>query len=133
MAKIKYELHDGRIIEIDVPDSVAAVTVEIERQEQNAARRDRWRKETSIDVLAKKGYEPPDRGKTVIEMAEAEDDAERLQMAVRTLSAAQQDLLKKIYYEEQTLDEIARAEGVTYQAIQNRQNKILKKLKKILD
>ena len=52
--------------------------------------------------------------------------------AIRMLLPRQQDLVKKVHFEERTLASIAQDEGVTYQSIQDRLEKIYNKLRKIL-
>ena len=65
-------------------------------------------------------------------MEEAEI-ADMVKNAIKTLLPNQQDLVKKVFYKNMKLVDIAAHEGVTEAAIRSRLNKIYKKLKKILN
>lgn len=57
----------------------------------------------------------------------------KLRKAMRQLTPAQLDLIYSIFGEMRTCADIAREQGVTKQAVGNRKNKILKRLKKLME
>lgn len=63
---------------------------------------------------------------------EIDEKIDTLHQAIGKLLPRQQELVDKIYSRGMTITEIAKEEGVSYQAIQNRLNKILGQLKKSL-
>lgn len=67
------------------------------------------------------------------ELAIHRDESHRLHNALSLIPENQQKLVFNVYFNGQSLTEIAKQEGVSYQAIQNRMAKILKKLKTFLD
>lgn len=57
---------------------------------------------------------------------------EQLQKALKRLLPAQQELIFKVFFCEKSITEIAREEGVTPNAIENRLKRIYRKLKEIV-
>lgn len=55
----------------------------------------------------------------------------KLQKLIKKLTKQQRELLYALYGEQKTISEIARAEGVTHAAIQDRRRKIFSRLKKM--
>ena len=58
---------------------------------------------------------------------------EKLRSAITYLTDQQKDLVNALYHAKKTVSEIAREQGVTPGAIQDRRRKIFARLKKILD
>lgn len=58
---------------------------------------------------------------------------EKLHKALKTLTKEERELIEAIFYKEETLASISRKEKVTHQAIAQRRNRILEKLRKILE
>ena len=58
---------------------------------------------------------------------------EILQECIDQLTPAQQDLICELFDEQKTMAEIAREQGVTHAAISNRRQKVLARLKKMID
>lgn len=133
MTRISYRMADGKVVEIDVPDDVAEVTVDFEREERNAARRDRWRKEKSIEAMNEFGAEIADECADVEAAMEVKEKAADVMDAVSKLTAKQHELVRLVYFEEAQLSEIADREGVSVSAISQRLATIHKKLKKLLE
>ncbi len=65
-------------------------------------------------------------------LLEGKEKIDALYQAISKLLPRQQELVDKIYFRGMTITEIAKEEGVSYQAIQNRLTKILSQLKKSL-
>ena len=61
------------------------------------------------------------------------EDAEGIRRLMEKLTPAQTDLIFELYGLQKAITEIARAEKVTEAAIRNRRNKILQRLKKMLE
>lgn len=58
---------------------------------------------------------------------------EELHRALNTLSKEERELLEAIFYKEESLRSIGKKEKVTHQAISGRRDRILEKLRKILE
>lgn len=58
---------------------------------------------------------------------------EELHRALNTLTKEERELMEAIFYKEESLRSISRREKVTHQAISGRRDRILEKLKKILE
>ena len=58
---------------------------------------------------------------------------EELHRALNTLSKEERELMEAIFYKEESLRSISRREKVTHQAISGRRDRILEKLRKILE
>ena len=66
------------------------------------------------------------------EEEKANQEVLKLQKLIKKLTKQQRKLLSALYDEQKTISEIARAEGVTHAAIQDRRRKIFSRLKKML-
>ena len=53
--------------------------------------------------------------------------------AISKLNAEERDIIERLYFNDETLSSVARDKGVTYQTIQWRKDRILRKLKEILE
>ena len=58
---------------------------------------------------------------------------EELHKALNTLTQEERELMEAIFYKEESLRSISRREKVTHQAISGRRDRILEKLRKILE
>ena len=58
---------------------------------------------------------------------------EELHRALNTLTKEERELMEAIFYREESLRSISRKEKITHQAIRQRRDKILEKLRKILE
>ncbi|SFE35414.1 sigma factor-like helix-turn-helix DNA-binding protein [Peptostreptococcus sp. D1] len=58
---------------------------------------------------------------------------EALRDAISKLNDEERDIIDRLYFNDETLTGVARVKGVTYQSIQWRKDRILRKLKKILE
>ncbi len=127
--KIKYESVTGEIIEVEVPDDIAEVCIEIDRETQNSNHTE-TRRHKSIERLAEQGVQLS--GKTNIEIEVIESQLiENLRNALKELLPKQWELIFKVFFCGETIAEVAKKEGVTRQAIYERLNKIYRKLMEI--
>lgn len=66
-------------------------------------------------------------------IVEVKMQIEELHKALATLTKEERDLMEAIFYREESLRSISRKEKVSHQAIGQRRDKILEKLRKILE
>ena len=66
-------------------------------------------------------------------IVEVEMQIEEIHRALNTLTKEEQELMEAIFYKEESLRLIGRREKVTHQAIGGRRDRILEKLRKILE
>lgn len=129
--KIKYEFANGEVVEIEVLEDLGEVIVEIERLEYNCNQTER-RRHSSYDAITDGGFQLADPKADVVQAVEDLFTNEELYKAVETLLPQQKELIHKVYFQELTLVEIAKGEGVTEAAIRNRLKKIYRRLEKDL-
>lgn len=151
---------DKDTIILDVPDDECEIMVERDYQQRMAAaapkertavvRRDpqtiideecnkptfnshhrETRRHVALDALDPEGDHISDG--TDLERTICGDEREYLHQAIAQLTPDQQALIRKIYWEEIAQREIAKAEGVTDQALHNRMSRIYKRLKSLLE
>lgn len=137
--KIKYTFVTGEIIEIEVDDCLGAEIQAIDHQ-ANLKDRAENRRHHSIEQLGEQGIhfaDPKSNIAAVIELketiAELRSDLEKLRAAIHSLQPQQQELVKQIYFEGKSMAEIARTEGVTPKAIQDRMNKIKNRIRNLFE
>lgn len=133
MSKIKYTLSGGQAVEVEVNAEIAEMLADFEREDENAARKYRWRNEVSIDALKEKtGWEPTDNTVDIETDYIVKEEKETLLAAVARLTEKQQRLIQLYYYEEKTSTEIAAMQGVDPSAIRHQLKTVREKLKKLL-
>ena len=66
-------------------------------------------------------------------IVEAKMQIEELNKALATLTKKERELIEAIFYKEESLRSIGKKEKVSYQAIGKRRDKILEKLRKLLE
>ena len=66
-------------------------------------------------------------------IVEVEMQIEEIHRALNTLTKEEQELMEAIFYKQESLRSIGRREKVTHQAIGGRRDRILEKLRKILE
>lgn len=134
MENIKY--FDGKkTITIAVDNKTAQTFQDIQRNEWKQERASK-RHEHSLEAITESGMQFIDEDSDIEEQyIEKEDNEEReqmlkvLQKAVVTLKPDQQEIIKMAFTENRSHAEIGQALGVSKQAIQQRIETILKKLK----
>jgi len=127
--KIRYAFVTGEVTEIETNDTIGEVILDIERQTYNSNQRE-TRRHKSLNWLEELGLEFEDNT-DISEMAEKNQDIEALYQTIAKLLPQQKELLYKVFFEDKSVESIAREEGVSGQAISNRLSKIYKKFKKI--
>ena len=136
MATIKYTFDNGKCETYEVDEHIALAYEQIETETSREEERTRWRKRkklNSLEEMTDFGVQFKSNEPTPEELAIQRDESRRLHNAISLLPENQQKLVFNVYFNGQSLTEIAKQEGVSYQAIQNRMAKILKKLKTFLD
>lgn len=129
--KFRYEFANGEISEIEVEDSLGELLLDSDRQEYNNDHKE-TRRHVSLNGMDYEGelfFSPAD---TETEVLQREELA-RLMGAMEALSPAQRELILKVYFENQRIVDIARAEGVTKQSVHERLKRALNKLEKFLE
>ena len=130
MAHIKY--FDGtKYIEIEVMEEFAAEYAELEHKEKFTERKE-TRRHQSLDKSMEHGWDIADQSADVVLQAEAEEDKKRLHDAILKLPKEQRRLLEEVYFQDIPQTELAKQDGVTKTAVNNRLARILKKLKKYM-
>lgn len=129
--KIKYEFLTGETVEIEVPETIGKVLIGIDKEAKNSDRRE-TRRHNSIDALTELGVQLA-ATRELTDSIEAKETREALRQALDRLLPQQRELLRQIYFEDKSISEIARTEGVYESAIRNRLSKALKRIKKFLE
>ncbi len=126
--KVRYEFVTGEKTEFDVSEELGAEITVIEKSE-NRRERIETRRHHSLNHMDYEGAifaDNIDIGNDV----EKNLDHALLHNAMDHLLPHQKDLVFKVFYEGETIESIARKEGVSGQAISNRLAKALAKMKK---
>ena len=118
--KIRYEFVNGEVSEIEVDESLGELLVDFDRQQYNNDHKE-TRRHVSLDGMDYEG-----------ELFTSAEDTARLMEAMKALSTSQRELLLKVYFEDQRIVDIARAEGVTKQSVHERLKRAIHKLKNFL-
>ena len=129
--KIRYEFVNGEVTEIEVEDTMGEILLDLDRQAYNSDHRE-TRRHISLNGMEYEG-EIFRSGEDPLEEILRRETASRLAEAMERLSPEQRELLKKVYFENIRIVEIARAAGVTEAAIRGRLKKIYARLKKFLN
>ena len=74
-----------------------------------------------------------DESVDVEKIVETQMMIEAVRNAISKLNAEERDIIERLYFNDETLSSVARDKGVTYQTIQWRKYRILRKLKEILE
>ena len=74
-----------------------------------------------------------DESVDVAKIVETQLMIESLRYAISKLNDEERDIIERLYFNDKTLSSVARDKGVTYQTIQWRKYRILRKLKEILE
>ena len=124
--KIKYGFVNGTK-EIEVDESTGNIVKDLNRQEYNNNKKE-TRRHCSIEKSLEFGTIPDD---TDLERDFIfNEDLKKLNAELDKLTADQKDLVNRVFFNGQSLTAIAAEQGVSVQAVHNRLNKILEKLRK---
>ena len=74
-----------------------------------------------------------DESVDVEKIVETQMMIEAVRNAISRLNVEERDIIERLYFNDETLSSVARDKGVTYQTIQWRKDRILRKLKEILE
>jgi RNA polymerase sigma factor (sigma-70 family) len=127
--KIKYHFNT-ETIEIEVSEEWGEILAELDRQEYNINHKE-TRRHTSLDAMKYEGEIFASNTDIAAEYIRTQEN-ETLLKAIDSLLPQQKELVRRVYFNNESLASIAREEGVSKMAITNRMKKIHEKLKKIL-
>ena len=129
--KIKYAFQDGVVTEVEVSDEIGAVIIDMDRQEYNINHKE-TRRHCSLDAFNLDDALFPSDDDVEAEVT-AKDEYRRLYAAIALLEPQQQELVRKVFFENRKIVDIASEDGVSEAAIRNRLKKITQRLKNILN
>ncbi len=129
MTTIKCEIN-GKVTEIEVEESFASAYLEIEAESKREQWRQDWRNRKhncSLEAMEAQGvqFAAPDT------LEEDEEKAE-LRKAISQLTAEQQEIIRRVYFNGEKKSEVAKSLGIANSSFTERLQRILKKLKDIL-
>ena len=131
MQVIIYKFVDGTTNAVEVTEDIYLIHLELSQQEK----RNHWketRRHTSLYYLMENGIDFEDKRIDIFAEIVRKENAERVHRALLTLSDKRRDLVRKFYYEEMTMRQIASQESVSNTAISQRMKTIRKRLQKEL-
>ncbi len=131
MQVIIYKFVDGTTSTVEVTEDIYLIHLELLQQEK----RNHWketRRHTSLYYFTDMGIDFEDKRIDLFAEIVRKENAERVHKALLTLSDKRRDLVRKFYYEEMTMRQIASQESVSHTAISQRMKTIRKRLQKQL-
>ena len=131
MQIIIYKFVDGTTNEIEVTDELYLIHLQLVQMEK----RNHWRetrRHTSLNYLFENGIDFEDKSADTLAIIIRRENIERVHKALLTLSDKRRDLVRKVFYEEMTMRQIASQTGVSHTAISQRMKTIRKRLQKEL-
>ena len=131
MKTITYKFADGTTSKVEVSDEIYAICEEMEIEEKSSDRRE-TRRHVSMESLVEMNLEPTVTDEYFKDEVFKNMESERLQQAISQLLPSQIALLKRLFYEGESLTEIAKNDGIAVCSVSNRLARIYKKLKKFL-
>ena len=127
MQVIIYKFVDGTTNAVEVTEDIYLIHLELLQQEK----RNHWketRRHTSLYYFTDMGIDFEDKRIDLFAEIVRKENAERVHKALLTLSDKRRDLVRKFYYEEMTMRQIASQTGVSHAAISQRMKTIRKRL-----
>ncbi len=131
MKTITYKFADGTTSKVEVSDEIYAICEEMEIEEKSSDRRE-TRRHVSMESLVEMNLEPTVTDEYFKDEVFKNMESERLQQAISQLLPSQIALLKRVFYEGESVTEIAKNDGIAVCSVSNRLARIYKKLKKFL-
>ena len=125
--RVRYEFSNGEFSEIEVDDSLGELLVDFDRQEYNNDHKE-TRRHVSLDGMDYEGAlfaSPDDPAAEVLKR----EELARLLRAMEALSPDQRELVRRVYFENQKIVDIAREQGVSHAAIHDRLKRIYQRIK----
>lgn len=135
MATINYTFADGKIITFEVDEHTALAYEQIENETRREEERARWRarkKLNSLEEMTDLGVQFASGDLTPEQALIKNEDYRRLHNALSKLPNEQRELIIRVYFKNEKQADIAREQGVTRKAINNRLERIYAQLKKFL-
>ena len=129
--KITYKFVTGEVAEVEVPEEIGAVIVDLDRLEYNNDHKE-TRRHYSLEGKVYEGMDYAVEDSGLEALFAGPTDEERLHAAIRQLSPDQQEMVRAIYFENVSVNDYAARTGVTQSAISHRLQTVKKKLKKLL-
>lgn len=131
MKTITYKFADGTTSKVEVSDEIYTLCEEMEIEEKSSDRRE-TRRHVSMESLVEMNLEPTVTDEYFKNEVFKDMESERLQQAISQLLPSQIALLKRVFYEGESITEIAKNDGIAVCSVSNRLARIYKKLKKFL-
>lgn len=131
MQVIIYKFVDGKTNAVEVTEDIYLIHLELLQQEK----RNHWkeiRRHTSLYYFTDMGIDFEDKRIDLFAEIVRKENAERVHKALLTLSEKRRELVRKVFYEEMTMRQIASQTGVSHTAISQRMKTIRKRLQKEL-
>ena len=129
--KITYKFVTGEVAEVEVPEEIGAVIVDLDRLEYNNDHKE-TRRHYSLEGKVYEGMDYAVEDSDLEALFAGPTDEERLHAAIRQLSPDQKEMVRAIYFENMSVNDYAARMGVTQSAISHRLQTVKKKLKKFL-
>lgn len=128
MQVIIYKFVDGTTNAVEVTEDIYLIHLELLQQEK----RNHWketRRHTSLYYFTDMGIDFEDkRTESPLELYIRKENIASIRKAMLYLTDKRRDLVRKFYYEEMTMRQIASQEGVSHTAISQRMKTIRKRL-----
>ncbi len=125
--RVRYEFANGEFDEIEVDDSFGELLMDFDRQEYNNDHKE-TRRHVSLDGMDYEGALFASPADPAAEVLKREETA-RLLRAMESLSPDQRELVRRVYFENQRIVDIAREQGVSRAAIHDRLKRIYQRIK----
>lgn len=136
--KVKYSFNNGETVEIEVDSYWGEIILQFDREERNndhkETRGDRKYQTGSRLSLEAMNYEGESfaDGTDILGDLIKKEESKALNKAISELLTQQQELLRRVFEDEEKVVDIAREQGVSITAIRDRLKKIYAKLRKNL-
>ena len=132
MPVIRYQFCDGTVTEAEVSEELYFQHLLLEKKDALTKRKE-TRRHQSLDKSLERGFDFPDDRVNVEEEAAFKEAAERLHKAMSKLLPGQRELIRRVYFNEEKMSNIAREEGVDAGSIRHRLRRAVSMLKKLLE
>ena len=129
--KVHYEFVTEERKDIEVPDELGQVIMDMEKKEKNRNRTE-TRRHSSMEKFEEQGVQYVDKTVDIENSVLCNLENKKLHKAIGQLLPQQKELIKKVYFENRKITEIARELGVDKTSIRDRLERIYEKIKKDL-
>ena len=134
-AREKYFIRLGGGTLVEVGREIYLEWYRSERRERYQRERDRKHGVCSINKLHEKGYYPEKSNylkDTTLETVLKDECRDRLENALKKLPEQEKRLVRLLYFEDMTVKKTAEIFGCSRKTIQNRREKVLEKIRKMM-